>query len=478
MTSGGSLVKNSLHLKRYVEMHPDNKMAWYLLGKEYEQAGEQGKANYCYNRAEEVYEAFELSKVPSDIWKNYEERLLQMEKERERRRRRIRRMMVAMMLLLLAFIPSVKAPGVPNSAEDILASLNRLDPSGPVPDTEAPDSDNKGPLYIAVPAKAKAANGGASDHLGPLPTLLRSPDQLPPWLVALGMERSGDWLLWSRDMPRLYGVHRASSGAIAIEPYEGSAAECVCEPADSSALKQSAAKWADLQVETAVLSEAARSFRAKHGRLPQSLDELTQPFPNNWLAGRSTTMEAMFDALMERLAGKGGERPGPGQGPESFGQWGTSPSGAPYFNEPLRVIVDRKHHRLAVVSGSILIRNYEVGLGGPKTPLGKFNVSVKVVNPNGTTKGPYGTRGMQLSDTNYAIHGTHDVSSIGANESEGCIRMLKADLEELFDMVPMGTPVTIQDGGLPSDLLVPKERFKLKLAKGQTDPNKEYHWLD
>ena len=45
-------MNNSLYLKRYVETHPDNKMAWYLLGKEYEQAGEQGKANYCYNKAE------------------------------------------------------------------------------------------------------------------------------------------------------------------------------------------------------------------------------------------------------------------------------------------------------------------------------------------------------------------------------------------------------------------------------------------
>ena len=80
-------MNNSLYLKRYVETHPDNKMAWYLLGKEYEQAGEQGKANYCYNKAEGVYEAFELSQVPSDIWKNYEQRLLEMEKDKERKRK-------------------------------------------------------------------------------------------------------------------------------------------------------------------------------------------------------------------------------------------------------------------------------------------------------------------------------------------------------------------------------------------------------
>ena len=53
---------------------------------------------------------------------------------------------------------------------------------------------------------------------------------------------------------------------------------------------------------------------------------------------------------------------------------------------------------------------------------------------------------MQLSDTLYAIHGTLDVDSIEANESEGCIRMLKEDVEELFDLVPMGTVVKIREG--------------------------------
>lgn len=66
-------MKNSQHLKAYVQMHPDNKMAWYLLGKEYYKNGQQGKANYCFNQAGEVYEAFEHSKVPADMLKQYED---------------------------------------------------------------------------------------------------------------------------------------------------------------------------------------------------------------------------------------------------------------------------------------------------------------------------------------------------------------------------------------------------------------------
>lgn len=75
-------MKNLLYLKRYVKMHPNNRMGWYLLGKEYEADGQMGKANYCYNKAGDVYEAFEHSKVPADILKDYEAKLMEMaEKE-------------------------------------------------------------------------------------------------------------------------------------------------------------------------------------------------------------------------------------------------------------------------------------------------------------------------------------------------------------------------------------------------------------
>lgn len=69
-------MKNSQHLKAYVQMHPDNKMAWYLLGKEYYKNGQQGKANYCFNMAGEVYEAFERSKVPAEMLREYEDGML------------------------------------------------------------------------------------------------------------------------------------------------------------------------------------------------------------------------------------------------------------------------------------------------------------------------------------------------------------------------------------------------------------------
>ncbi len=41
------------------------------------------------------------------------------------------------------------------------------------------------------------------------------------------------------------------------------------------------------------------------------------------------------------------------------------------------------------------------------------------------------------------IHGTPDSNPMGIPESHGCIRMRNADLIELFDLVPTGTPVEI-----------------------------------
>ena len=46
------------------------------------------------------------------------------------------------------------------------------------------------------------------------------------------------------------------------------------------------------------------------------------------------------------------------------------------------------------------------------------------------------------------IHGTPDSTELGRPGSIGCVRMRNADLVELFDAVPAGTPVDIIEGPL------------------------------
>ncbi len=43
------------------------------------------------------------------------------------------------------------------------------------------------------------------------------------------------------------------------------------------------------------------------------------------------------------------------------------------------------------------------------------------------------------------IHGSPDSAAMGEPGSHGCIRMRNADIVELFDRVPVGTPVTISE---------------------------------
>ena len=122
---------------------------------------------------------------------------------------------------------------------------------------------------------------------------------------------------------------------------------------------------------------------------------------------------------------------------------------------------------------------YEVGLGGERTPEGSYVITDKVVNPNGRSM-EFGSRGMQLSNTNYAIHGTNEPDSIGLDESLGCVRMSKADVEELFALAPQGTPVRIGQDLLPELTSVPKaeQRYNYNLVPQQNNPNKTYHWLN
>ncbi len=60
---------------------------------------------------------------------------------------------------------------------------------------------------------------------------------------------------------------------------------------------------------------------------------------------------------------------------------------------------------------------------------------------------PLGARAMYLfqngKDTLYRIHGTNEPLSIGKAVSSGCIRMLNADVIDLYNRVPIGTKVVV-----------------------------------
>lgn len=56
---------------------------------------------------------------------------------------------------------------------------------------------------------------------------------------------------------------------------------------------------------------------------------------------------------------------------------------------------------------------------------------------------PLGARTMYLGSTVYRIHGTNEPQTIGKFVSSGCIRLLNADVEDLYERVKVGTKVVI-----------------------------------
>jgi lipoprotein-anchoring transpeptidase ErfK/SrfK len=56
---------------------------------------------------------------------------------------------------------------------------------------------------------------------------------------------------------------------------------------------------------------------------------------------------------------------------------------------------------------------------------------------------PLGARAMYIGGTMYRIHGTNNAGSIGGAVSSGCIRMMNADVIELYDRVKIGARVYV-----------------------------------
>jgi len=60
---------------------------------------------------------------------------------------------------------------------------------------------------------------------------------------------------------------------------------------------------------------------------------------------------------------------------------------------------------------------------------------------------PLGARAMYLyngkGDTGFRIHGTNEPDTIGQAVSSGCIRMMNADVEDLYNRVKVGTRVVV-----------------------------------
>ena len=62
----------------------------------------------------------------------------------------------------------------------------------------------------------------------------------------------------------------------------------------------------------------------------------------------------------------------------------------------------------------------------------------------GGPENPLGARALYLGSSLYRIHGTNEPYTIGQNVSSGCIRMMNADVTDLYERVGVGTRVVVR----------------------------------
>lgn len=129
------------------------------------------------------------------------------------------------------------------------------------------------------------------------------------------------------------------------------------------------------------------------------------------------------------------------------------------------IVIDKSQNLLFLKRKGEVIKTYIVCTGKDNsTPSGIFKIDQnKLKNPTWFKTGAVippdspenilGSRWMGLEGTDskgekiegYGIHGTTEADALGRQSTLGCIRMKNEDVEELFDILPVGTEVTIVD---------------------------------
>ena len=131
---------------------------------------------------------------------------------------------------------------------------------------------------------------------------------------------------------------------------------------------------------------------------------------------------------------------------------------------PAFITIDRAAFQLRFWRNLKSVKTYTIAVGqaGLETPAGEYTIDDKQVNPSwhvpdsawaGGLAGkiippgpqdPIKARWMGFYN-GAGIHGTDELSSLGTAASHGCVRMSIPDVEELYDQVPLGTPIYIGD---------------------------------
>jgi len=122
---------------------------------------------------------------------------------------------------------------------------------------------------------------------------------------------------------------------------------------------------------------------------------------------------------------------------------------------PFDVVIEKSKFKLSLQLGNKYVKSYRVGVGKEdSTPTGVFKVKSKLEKPDwyrpgkiikyGDPENALGTRWIGFTK-GCGIHGTWEPETIGSQCSDGCVRMLNKDVEELFGFLTIkNSKVTIK----------------------------------
>jgi peptidoglycan hydrolase-like protein with peptidoglycan-binding domain len=127
-----------------------------------------------------------------------------------------------------------------------------------------------------------------------------------------------------------------------------------------------------------------------------------------------------------------------------------------------RIVVHLTQFRMFLIRDGKRVFSAPIAIGQPAypTPTGHYEIISKIKNPTWVppnspwaaglepippgSSNPLGTRWIGTSAPNIGFHATPQDYSVGHAASHGCMRMHRADVERLYDLIRVGTPVDIE----------------------------------
>lgn len=133
-----------------------------------------------------------------------------------------------------------------------------------------------------------------------------------------------------------------------------------------------------------------------------------------------------------------------------------------------RIVVDKSERRMDLMSGDVIVRSYEIALGSApegdkqqegdgKTPEGRyviegrnpssaFHLSLKISYPDAADRAAAAVHGVSPGGDIF-IHGAPNWWLLPGQPpgdwTRGCIAVTKEEIEEIWRLVPDGTPIEI-----------------------------------